>query len=83
MINLDFVLEIVIEVLLQKNLEQENDLRELFIRGDTDGDGVLSFQEFQGVLLFYCFFLALCFLVFFTIQYNTIQYNTIQYNTMQ
>ena len=71
-VNLDFVLQIIIEALIQKNVDEEKRLRLVYIKGDTDGDGVLSFQEFQGVyvlnstydpctiLSFFVFFISYC-----------------------
>ena len=47
--DLDYILQIIIEVLLQKSLREESNLRKVYIDGDADGDGVLSFQEFQSI----------------------------------
>eukprot|EP00596_Hydrurales_sp_CCMP1899_P007381 CAMPEP_0119054910 /NCGR_PEP_ID=MMETSP1177-20130426/75385_1 /TAXON_ID=2985 /ORGANISM="Ochromonas sp, Strain CCMP1899" /LENGTH=202 /DNA_ID=CAMNT_0007035311 /DNA_START=2728 /DNA_END=3337 /DNA_ORIENTATION=- len=48
-INIEFVLQLIVEALIQRNLEKEKHLRQVFIQGDTDGDGVLSFTEFKEI----------------------------------
>ena len=47
-VNMDFVLQLIIEALIQRNAEEEKRLKQVYIDGDTDGDGVLSFEEFKS-----------------------------------
>lgn len=44
------VLELVMEVLLLRQHSIEHRLRVLFTEGDDNGDGVLSFEEFNGII---------------------------------
>ena len=51
---MDFVLQLIIEALIQRNAEEEKRLKQVYIDGDTDGDGVLSFEEFKSNSPFLC-----------------------------
>lgn len=44
------VVELVMEVLLLKQHSIEQRLKVLFTEGDHNGDGVLSFEEFNGIV---------------------------------
>ncbi|GBG31615.1 Dipeptidyl peptidase 9 [Hondaea fermentalgiana] len=49
-VDIDRALESLVKVLLAREHHIDEKLRTLFIRGDTDGDGVLSFHEFTRIL---------------------------------
>ena len=50
MVNLDSCLRIVLECMLLRTSFVENRLAEIFIEGDENGDGVLSFKEFTTIV---------------------------------
>lgn len=49
-VDLDRTMESLIKVLVARERHVGEKLRQLFIRGDTDGDGVLSFKEFTLIV---------------------------------
>jgi hypothetical protein len=49
-VDMDRVLQICMEVLQQRERGIENELVRLFIQGDDNGDGVLSFDEFRSIV---------------------------------
>jgi hypothetical protein len=49
-LNLDHILQILIEALLFRSEFVEKTLGKIFIDGDTNGDGVLSFREFTDIV---------------------------------
>uniref|UniRef100_A0A7S2SBJ9 EF-hand domain-containing protein n=1 Tax=Mucochytrium quahogii TaxID=96639 RepID=A0A7S2SBJ9_9STRA len=48
-VDMDLVLGKLIKVLISRERYIEEKLKQMFIEGDTDGDGVLSFAEFQDI----------------------------------
>ncbi|CAM9821055.1 unnamed protein product, partial [Choristocarpus tenellus] len=48
---MDRVLQLFMQVLLQRQHTIENRLCDLFAKGDENGDGVLSFDEFNAITL--------------------------------
>ncbi|CAM9138305.1 unnamed protein product [Ectocarpus fasciculatus] len=50
-IDMDRVVELVMEVMLLRQNSIEHRLKVLFVEGDENGDGVLSFEEFNRIIL--------------------------------
>ena len=50
LVNLDVVLQLICEAMLTKTQGVEDTLREIFIAGDTNKDGVLSYYEFLAIV---------------------------------
>lgn len=49
LVNLDACLQMVVELLLEREKLVEEKLHEIFISGDVNGDNVLSFEEFRKI----------------------------------
>jgi hypothetical protein len=54
MVNMDKVLALLIEVVLTRISFVEESLATIYTEGDENGDGVLSFQEFLGIVTKVC-----------------------------
>ena len=50
MVNLDVVLQIISEAMLNKSALVSVRIRQIFVEGDTNHDGVLSFSEFLDIV---------------------------------
>ena len=50
LVNLDVVMRIICECLLYRTRYVEKRLSEIFVEGDDNGDGVLNFSEFMGIV---------------------------------
>ena len=50
MVNLDWLLELMMELLAVRVSRMRSEFRKLFISGDDNGDGELSFQEFMSLI---------------------------------
>lgn len=50
MVDMDLFLQVLVEVLLLKTKEVDNALKKIFIDGDINKDGVLSFTEFNAIV---------------------------------
>lgn len=50
LVNLDVTLQIVAEAMLNKSASVRERIRQVFIEGDTNHDGVLSFSEFTAIV---------------------------------
>eukprot|EP01042_Synura_sphagnicola_P027076 gene27076-34974_t len=50
MVNLDFSLDVLVELLVSKAQNEEKELHRIFTEGDDNGDGVLSFSEFLAIV---------------------------------
>ena len=49
MVNLDHILQLIVDAMVIKTAEVEKKLKCIFLEGDTNKDGVLSFQEFTSI----------------------------------
>ncbi|CAM9398585.1 unnamed protein product, partial [Discosporangium mesarthrocarpum] len=49
-VDMDRVLQLIMEVLLLRQSSIERKLVNLFAEGDDNGDGVLTFNEFNGII---------------------------------
>jgi Ca2+-binding EF-hand superfamily protein len=50
LVNLDYALQLLIEVLLERSKYVEKSLEQIFVEGDENGDGVLNFKEFTTIV---------------------------------
>lgn len=50
MVNLDATLQVLCEAMLNKSASVGERIRHIFIEGDTNHDGVLSFSEFMDIV---------------------------------
>jgi hypothetical protein len=50
MVNLDITLQLVSEAMLNRSSSVGDRIRQIFIEGDTNHDGVLSFSEFMDIV---------------------------------
>ena len=50
LVNLDATLQIIAEAMLNKSAEVGVRIQQIFVEGDTNSDGVLSFSEFMDIV---------------------------------
>jgi Ca2+-binding EF-hand superfamily protein len=50
LVNLDVTLQLIAEAMLNKSATVGERIRQIFVEGDTNHDGVLSFTEFMDIV---------------------------------